>query len=68
MMASSPVSIISDMMKAPGNVASIQSKVDQEKIDMNYIFEIEDSLTRRRPIYVRKIGGHTNFQGNFYPN
>ena len=67
-MASSPVAVISDMMKVPKNASSIQSKIDQEKIDMNYIFEIEDSLTRRRPIYVRKISSHTNFQGKFYTN
>ena len=66
-MASSKVpDIFSDIMKIPGNPSDLQSNIEQEKVNMNYIFQVENSLTKRRPIYVRKISGYHNGHGKFW--
>lgn len=39
--------------------------METEEVNMNYIFEIEDSLTKRRPMYVRKIERQQYSPGKF---
>ena len=65
MASSKATNIISDIMKVPDNPSDCKSNFEQEKVNMNYIFEVEDSLTKRRPIYVRKISGLHRVRGKF---
>ena len=66
-MASSNVTnVISNMMNASGDQIVVQKIIEQEKVNMNYIFEVENSLTKRRPIYVRKIDSQLDLGGMFY--
>ena len=65
MASSNAANVISNMMKIPSNSTIESRNLEPEEVNMNYIFEIEDSLTKRRPMYVRKIESQQYSPGKF---
>ena len=65
MASSNAANVISNMMKASADPTIDPRKLEQEEVNMNYIFKIEDSLTKRRPMYVRKIESQQYSPGKF---
>ena len=65
MASSNAANVISNMMKIPADPTNDPRNMETEEVNMNYIFEIEDSLTKRRPMYVRKIERQQYSPGKF---
>ena len=65
MAISNAANVISNMMKIPSNSTIDPRNLEPEEVNMNYIFKIEDSLTKRRPMYVRKIASQQYPPGKY---